>query len=225
VNTAAAAAGTSIGLVLRGIPETLRHAVIKIVALATIAIGLSMALSKLNPLTLTASLVIGTAAGELLHVEEGFQALAAFLRKKFGAAGDSFSEGFVLAVVVWCVGPLAIVGAIDSGLRDQNAILFTKAILDGTTAVFFASSLGWGVMGAVAVLLLYEGGIAAGATFLSGLVSGPALAAVTAVGGMLVVAIGLNMLEATRIKVANALPSLAVAVGIAYLVAGLHLHV
>lgn len=225
VNAAAATLGTACGLLLRRIPQGLRDAVIKVVGLAVIAIGLSMTLPRFDPVVLTASLVIGTVIGEVLHVEEGFEALAGWLRRLTGSGEESFVEGFVLAVVVWCVGPLAIVGSIDAGLRGQDAILFTKSILDGTTAVFFASSLGWGVMGAVVVLLLYEGGIALGAASLSHILNGPAVAAVSAVGGLLVAAIGLNMLGASRLKVANALPSLVIAVGLAYLVAGLHLHI
>lgn len=225
VNTAAALVGTLLGLSATRIPEAIRRAVLRIIGMAVIAIGLSMTLPKLDPVVLTASLVLGTVLGEVLHIEEGFEGVADWLRRALGRSDKHFVEGFVLATIVWCVGPLAIVGSLDSGLRGQNVVLDTKAILDGTTAVFFASSLGWGVMGAVVVLFLYEGGIALLASTVAPLLTAPYVDAVTAVGGLLVAAIGVNMLGISRIRVANALPALAFAVLIVGLKAAFHLAI
>lgn len=117
-------------------------------------------------------------------------------------------QGLVLATLIFCVGPMAVVGALDSGLRGQGGLLFAKSLLDGVTALFLASSFGWGVVVAAVPVWLYEGGIALGASALASVLSAPVVDGMTRPGGLLVVGIGLNVLLGTRLRVANMLPAL-----------------
>ncbi len=223
VNTAAALAGTLIGMLLRRIPLTLQESVTKAMSLAVIAIGLSLALSHTDPVLLTASAVLGMLIGELTHIQEGFDRAGEWLKRVLHSDESRFGEGAVLATVVWCVGPLAIIGAIDSGLRGQNAILDAKSVLDGVSAIFFASTLGVGVIVGVVALFFYEGGIALIATVAASVLTAAYISAISLVGGVIVLAIGVNMLGLVRIKVANLLPALAVALVITWLKLTLHL--
>ncbi len=223
VNTAAALAGTLLGLMLRRIPPALQEGVTKAMALAVIAIGLSLALAHLDPVLLTASAVLGMLIGELTHIQEGFDRAGEWLKRILHSDESRFGEGAVLATVVWCVGPLAIIGAIDSGLRGQNAILDAKSVLDGVSAIFFASTLGIGVIVGVVALLFYEGGIALVATVAASLLTAAYISAISMVGGVIVLAIGVNMLGISRMKVANLLPALVVALVITWLKVALHL--
>ncbi len=223
VNTAAALAGTLIGLVLRRIPPALQEGVTRAMALAVIAIGLALAVAHLDPVLLTASAVLGMVIGELTHIQEGFDRAGEWLKRLLHSDESRFGEGAVLATVVWCVGPLAIIGAIDSGLRGQNAILDAKSVLDGVSAIFFASTLGIGVLVGVVALLVYEGTIALLASLAAGALSAIYIASISAVGGLIVLAIGLNMLGLARLKVANLLPALLVALFISWLKITFHL--
>lgn len=223
VNTAAALVGTLVGLVLRRIPPALQEGVTRAMALAVVAIGLALAISHLDPVLLTASAVLGMLIGELVHIQEGFDRAGEWLKRLLHSDESRFGEGAVLATVVWCVGPLAIIGAIDSGLRGQNAILDAKSVLDGVSAIFFASTLGIGVLVGVVALLLYEGTIALLAAAAASILSAVYISGISAVGGLIVLAIGVNMLGLTRMKVANLLPALLVAVLITWLKVALHL--
>lgn len=223
VNTAAALVGTLVGLVLRRIPPALQEGVTRAMALAVVAIGLALAISHLDPVLLTASAVLGMLIGELVHIQEGFDRAGEWLKRLLHSDESRFGEGAVLATVVWCVGPLAIIGAIDSGLRGQNAILDAKSVLDGVSAIFFASTLGIGVLVGVVALLVYEGTIALLAAAAASILSAVYISGISAVGGLIVLAIGVNMLGLTRMKVANLLPALLVAVLITWLKVALHL--
>ena len=211
VNGAAVVAGASLGaLGLRGLPENVRTAVMQAVALAVVAIGLDMSLGPgqhLDPLLLVAAMVVGTFVGQLLQVEERLESGAERLRRRMGGTGG-FVEGLVLATLVFCVGPLAVVGALDSGLRGQGGLLFAKSLLDGVTALFFASTFGWAVVLAAVPVWLYEGAIALGAGALAPILSAPVISGMSQTGGLLVVGIGVNVLLGAKLKVGNMLPAL-----------------
>jgi len=209
VNGAAVVVGAGVGaLGLRGLPESLRTAVMQAVSLAVVAIGLSMTLTPaLDPLLLVAAMVLGALAGEALGLERRLDAAAERLSARVGGA-DGFVQGLVLATLIFCVGPMAVVGALDSGLRGQGGLLFAKSLLDGVTGLFLASSFGWGVILAALPVWLYEGGIALGAGALAGVLSGPVVTGMTETGGLLVVGIGVNVLLGARLRVGNMLPAL-----------------
>ncbi|MCL6595515.1 MAG: DUF554 domain-containing protein [Firmicutes bacterium] len=210
VNGLAVVAGAGVGaLGLRGLSDAAREAVLQAVALAVVAIGLDMVLAGRgpDPLLLVASMVLGGATGHLLALEERMERGAERLRERVGGGGG-FVQGLVLATLIFCVGPMAVVGALDSGLRGQGGLLFAKSLLDGVTALFLASSFGWGVVVAAVPVWLYEGGIALGASALASVLSAPVVDGMTRPGGLLVVGIGLNVLLGTRLRVANMLPAL-----------------
>lgn len=211
VNGLAVVVGAGVGaLGLRGLSESLRTAVLQAVSLAVVAIGLDMTLGggrHLDPLLLVASMVAGALSGQALRLEERIEAGAERLRARVGGSGR-FVEGLVLATLVFCVGPLAVVGALDSGLRGQGALLFAKSLLDGVTGLFLASTFGWGVIVAAVPVVVYEGGIALGAGAIAPVLSAPVVAGMSQTGGLLVLAIGLNVLLGARLKVGNMLPAL-----------------
>ena len=220
---AGAALGTTIGL--RGLHESIRTGVMQAVALAVVAIGLTMTLGgSPSPLVLVAAMVVGTLVGESLRIEERLDHGAERLRARFSAE-DGFTQGFTLATLIFCVGPLSILGALASGLRDQGGLLYAKSLLDGVTALFLATTFGWGVALAGVAVFVYEGLIALGASALAGVLTPVVITGLTQAGGLLVVAIGINILLGSRIRVANMLPALVFGALFAYLNARLGLRV
>jgi len=156
------------------------------------------------------SIVIGGVAGSLIDIDEKMNRLGAFAQRKLSREGEdnTFAQGFVTASLVYCVGAMAVVGALDSGIRGDHSTLIAKAALDGITAIVFASSLGIGVMLSAVPVLIYQGAIALLGTAIAPLLSDIVVLEMSAVGGLLIVGIGVNMLLNEKIKVANLLPAI-----------------
>ena len=216
VNAAAIVAGGLLGRLLTRIPESIRQTVMQGIGLAVILLGLQMGLETKNFLIVIISIVAGTIIGELLGVEKGLNLAGKWLESKVGNNRQgSVAAGFVTATLVYCVGAMSVLGSLDSGLRNNHDILFTKSLLDGFSAIIFTSTLGIGVLFSAIPVLLYQGGLVLLSTQIYNLLSPEMLDAilveVTATGGVLIVAIGLNILELTKIKVANMLPALVIA--------------
>jgi uncharacterized membrane protein YqgA involved in biofilm formation len=213
VNTLLAALGAGLGLLLRGVGERLRPAVLAGVGLSAALIGLAMALDHPQAVAVTAGMVVGGMVGAAIRLDQALEALGEWLRRRLGAKDSRFVEGFTLATVVWCVGPMAFLGALQSGLKGDNALLYAKAILDGTTALFFAQALGSGVLAASLSLLVYEGTVALLAAWLAPYLGAQVIAPMTNAGGLMVAAIGANLLlevlgTRSRLPVAVFLPAL-----------------
>jgi uncharacterized membrane protein YqgA involved in biofilm formation len=218
VNAAAIILGGLLGIVLPGIPEQVKRTVMQGLGLAVAVLGLTMALKTDNLLIMIVSLVLGALLGEWLKLERRLEQAGAWLERKSGSLARGrgrFAEGFVTATLVYCVGAMAILGSIDSGLRHNHLILYTKSLLDGFSAIIFASTLGVGVLFSALPVFLYQGAIALCASLITLVVGDETLNAmikeVSAVGGVLIVGIGLNVLEIRRIHVGNLLPSLLIA--------------
>jgi len=216
VNAAAIVAGGLLGRLLTRIPESIRQTVMQGIGLAVILLGLQMGLETKNFLIVIISIVAGTIIGELLGVDKGLNLAGKWLESKVGNNRQgSVAAGFVTATLVYCVGAMSVLGSLDSGLRNNHDILFTKSLLDGFSAIIFTSTLGIGVLFSAIPVLLYQGGLVLLSTQIYNLLSPEMLDAilveVTATGGVLIVAIGLNILELTKIKVANMLPALVIA--------------
>lgn len=213
VNSISILLGTAIGILLPNIPERMKKTIMQGLALTVIAIGISMAISdQKDILIIIVSMVLGALIGEWLDIEGWLNRMGKNLErraKRFG--GGQVAEAFVVSSLIFCVGSMAIVGAIESGVHD-NQTLYAKSLLDGFSAVVFSSTLGVGVAFAAPVVFLYEGGIAL-LSFLAGGVMNDArvIAGVTATGGLLIVAIGLNILGVTKIAAGNLLPAIFVA--------------
>lgn len=212
INVGAVLAGGLLGLLLgKRVPERLRDTVMQGLGLCVVIIGVMGAIQTEDVLLLIASLVLGALLGEWIGVErrlEGFGAWAERTLARGRPAGEStFVQGFMTASLVFCVGAMSVVGSLESGLSGNHATLTAKAFLDGVGAVFFAAALGPGVLLSALVIFVYQGAIALGAGLLSPLLSDAMVLEMSAVGGVIILGIGTNMLGATKIRVGNLLPA------------------
>jgi uncharacterized membrane protein YqgA involved in biofilm formation len=212
VNTAAIVFGSVLGMIIH-IRDEIRTTIMQGLGLVVIVIGMKMGLDHDNILIPLASLVVGGFIGESLKLEAKLSALGEWLARGHGP-GESkrITQGFVTASLVYCVGAMAVIGSLESGLQGTHDTLFAKAMLDGVSAVFFASSFGVGVMFSAVPVLLYQGLITVFASLLEPLFHAGALQALGATGGMLIAGIGINILGLAKISVGNLLPSLVVVV-------------
>ncbi len=217
VNAAAIAVGALFGNLLRGgFPEKYKSVIMQGVSLVVILIGLSMALQSENILVLTLSIVSGGLLGEFLKIEERLAGLGERLESRFSGAGNGaglFTRGFVTASLVFCVGAMSIMGALEGGLTGRHTTLFIKAVIDGVAAVVFASTMGVGVAFSSLPVFLYQGAIAAAAVYVKPFLTDAAITGMTAAGGLLISGIGINLLTGKQmIKVGNLLPAIFLAV-------------
>ncbi len=213
VNALAIIAGSVTGLLFsKGISEHYKVTVQNGVGLSVILIGIKGALVAENILVVIISIVIGALCGELCRIEHRLQQLGDFLEKRVKKADEmqesTFAKGFVTASLVFCVGSMAIVGSLESGLTGNHQTLYAKAVLDGVTSIIFASTMGLGVIFSAVAVFLYQGAITLTAVFIKGFLVPATIEEMTSTGGLLIVAIGLNMLGITRIRVGNLLPAI-----------------
>ena len=219
INAAAIILGTVIGLLLRkGIPQRLQDTIGQGQGLCVILIGLSSALKTADITCVIICMVLGCLLGAWIDIERRLNDLGMTIERRVSPnnAEGSIAKGFVTASLVFCVGAMAIVGSMDSGLRGDHSTLIAKSILDGVFAMIFTSSLGWGVGLSALAVLVYQGSIALLAMWIEPLLTTPIITEMSAVGGLLIMAIGLNMVyDKQRIPVGNMLP--AIFLPIAYL--------
>ena len=220
-------AGTLLGVLLGArMPEGLQRRVLAGLGLVVLVIGVDLALAwrDTSPLYVLGGVLLGGIAGELLGIEERLQRLGDRVQDRVREArgGDSpVSEAFFTASLLFCVGPLAVVGAIQDGLTGDYEALATKAMLDGFASIALSATLGWGVALAAVTVLVYQGALSLGATLFEDVLQGEALDALTSAGGVLILGISLRLLEVADVKVGNFLPALVFApalVGIVSLV-------
>jgi uncharacterized protein len=222
INAGTVLAGTTVGVLLGDrLPGRIRETVMHALGLVTLVIGVDEALVAFRPplSTLTrgsvvmilGSVLVGGIVGELLRIEDRLERAGEALKRRFGAGQSRFTEGFVVASLVFCVGPLTILGSIQDGLHGDYQLLAIKAMLDGFAALAFASALGWGVGFSVITILLYQGGLSIAASGVANALRAVEVAAITAAGGLLIVGIALRLLDVQRVRVGNLLPSLVLA--------------
>ena len=212
INVAAIVVGTLIGLVLKQrLPERINSIAIQGLGLVTALIGATMMITTRNILIVLVSMVIGGVLGELLRIEARLDALGARVEARFSKEGGTFAKAFVTSSLLYCVGPMAIVGALQDGLRGDVSVLLTKSGLDGIASVAFASTLGIGVLFSTLPVAVYQGGITVGASMLQPYLSSSIVNEMTATGGLLILGIALNILQVTKIRVGNLLPAILVA--------------
>jgi len=215
INAAAVLLGGGIGLLLKGrIPGRFAENIARAIGLCVCIIGISGAI-KGEMMLLVVSLALGAFVGELLHIEEGLNKLGLWLQTTLSRKEEqsTFAEGFVAATLLFCVGAMAIIGPMESGLGHDRSIIYTKSILDGVSAMVLASSLGFGVLLSAAVILLYQGSIELFAGQVQSILSDALVTQISAVGGVMILGIGLNMALNAKLKVANLLPGLLFAAG------------
>lgn len=216
VNSAAVLAGSAIGLLLRrGMAEKYREGVMQALALCVLAIGILGLGAGVNGMALILAVVPGAVIGIALGVDAWVQRLGEGLDRRFLRAAPretrSLGEGFVTATLLFCIGAMAVTGSLRSGLEGDHSILFAKSALDFVSAILLASSLGIGVMLSALSVFAVQGGIVLLARLIAPLLTGSAITAIAGTGSVLILALGLNMLNLTKIKVADLLPSLLLA--------------
>ncbi|MDD4320873.1 MAG: DUF554 domain-containing protein [Acidaminococcaceae bacterium] len=220
VNTLAILAGGCVGLVLRkGLPEKWQNTVMHGIALCVGVIGMQMALKTQNIMIVIASMVIGGIIGEAFDIEDRLNTFGNWVGSKIirnkqnsdDKAITAIGEGFVAASLVFCVGAMAIVGSLQDGLTGNHTTLYAKATLDGIAAIIFTVNMGVGVLLSAFSVAIYQGSITALAGFLGPYMSQTVTAEVTATGGLLIVAISINMLKIAQIRLGNLLPAIIIA--------------
>lgn len=217
VNTGAILFGGIAGVLIgKRLNKRVSGTVMQGVALAVALIGLSGGVEQVingaSVPVIIISLALGGLIGAVLDIDGRFTKLAAFAERKLVKDKGGFAESFVTGSILYCVGTMAIVGSIESGVLGDHSILYAKSMLDGISAVVLGASLGSGVMLSALPVFIYQGAITLAAGFVSGFITDVMLIHISAVGGTLVFAIGLNMLEVTKIKLANFLPAVFVPV-------------
>ncbi|MCL1845540.1 MAG: DUF554 domain-containing protein [Defluviitaleaceae bacterium] len=219
INAAAILAGGAVGLLLKGrFNEKISRAIIRAIGLCVCIIGISGALGG-DIMLMVTSLALGVLAGEFLRIDDGLNALGEFLQRKFsrGDGESTFAQGFVSSTLLFCVGAMAIVGSLDSGLRDDQSIVTAKSLIDGVASVALASTFGVGVLFSAVAVFLYQGGIELFAGQLQDVFSDELIAQLSGIGGVMILGIGANMALDAKLKVANMLPGFLFAGGYYFL--------
>ncbi|MDK2930856.1 MAG: uncharacterized protein PWR07_987 [Bacillota bacterium] len=219
VNVGTVIAGTVVGLALRRkMPDRISHTVVQGIGVFTLFMGMSMALETRNVLVVLFSMAIGSVIGTAMDIEGWLERTASRLEARF-ARGENggLARGFIAASLLFCVGPMAVLGSIQDGLTGDYRILVTKAIMDGFCSIAFAATLGAGVALSAGAILIYQGALTLAATAIKGFLTDAAVREMTATGGLLIVGIAIDMLGIKKIRVANMLPAIAVALVLARL--------
>ena len=216
INVGTVLIGSSLGLLIRSrLPERYTKIMFQVFGLFTIFLGIKMALETNNIMVMIFSLLVGTLLGEWWNLDKGMERFAGFIKRKSKSGNERFSEGFVTAFLVFCMGSMTILGAIEEGLGDKPNLLLTKSLMDGFSSMALASALGAGVLFSVIPLLIYQGGLTIFASTLTNVLSPDVVAEISAVGGILLIGLGFVLLDVKKIRVMNMLPSLVVVVFLA----------
>lgn len=207
-NAVAVLIGGILGLLIgKRMPEKFGQAIIKTLSLGVIIIGVSSALTESNILVVLLSLALGTAIGEGINIEQKLENMTHAVERRFIKGSGGFTKGFVTATLLFCVGSMAIMGALEGGLSNNHQTLYAKSVIDGIVSVIFAATLGIGVAFSSISVLVYQGLIALTAGSVKDLLSPEVIGAMTSAGGMLIMALGFKMLVDADLKVGNMLPA------------------
>lgn len=219
VNVAAVIAGSSIGLLLKTrLPEKITAIVFQGIGLVTIFFGVAMALRSQNWVILILSIVSGAIIGQVLNLDMRMNRAGEKLKKSLKITNQRFTEGMVTAFLLFCMGSLTVLGALEEGMNQNPELLLAKSVMDGFSSIALSAAMGIGVMFSVIPLLLYQGGITLFAGSLQNVLSEPLIMEITAAGGITLLGMGMNILEIKKIQVLNLLPALVMAVVFYYLV-------
>lgn len=212
INTAAVIVGSLLGLLIgRRIPARFLGFITQAIGIITLILGVQMALkmvSVASGISLLLALIFGGLLGEWLAIDDAFASLGRRIGNRFKFKDRDFVQGFLTASLLFCLGPMTILGSLQDGLQGDFQLLLLKSIMDGASSIFLAGSLGIGVLFSFIIVLVYQGGLTLLAKALSGVFTDPVILALTIVGGALVICLGLNLLEIKKIKVANFLPAI-----------------
>lgn len=211
VNTCTVIAGALIGMLLKkGIPKRISDTVFYALALVTIYIGISGSLAGKNTLIAVIVMVLGALIGEALDIDKRVNSIGKKLENKFdkGNQSSTFAQGFTSASLLFCVGAMTIVGCLQAGIKGDNTILFTKSAMDFVSSMIFASTMGVGVLFSAVFVLVYQGLITLLADVISPLLTDAVIAEMSCVGFIIIIGLGLNMLNVTKLKIMNFVPAI-----------------
>ncbi len=215
VNALAVILGSLIGLGFGAfLPDRIKTTIFQVIGLFTLILGAKMALNTNQFLVLLISLIIGAIIGESLHIEKAIERMSNRLKRKFNRENELFSEGLITSFLLYCIGSMTFVGAIEEGINGDRTLLYTKSLMDGITSILLASSLGSGVLLTSIPLLVFQSVLTWGAFYFESYLPAEIITELSAVGGILIIAISLNILNIQKIKVSNLLPSLFVVIPI-----------
>ncbi|HLD12155.1 MAG TPA: DUF554 domain-containing protein [Candidatus Nanoarchaeia archaeon] len=217
INTGAVIIGSILGLLIhKKFPKNIITIAFQAIGLFTITIGISMAITTENWLLLIFSIIIGSIIGELLNLEERLNKFSNYIKKKLGSTDNTFSEGLTTAFLLYCMGSMTILGAIQEGIGGTSELLLAKSLLDGFSSIALAATLGIGVLFSAIPLLIYQGGLTLFASSLQQFLTPLLITALSGLGGILLLGLGINILEIKKLKILNMLPSLIVIVLLTY---------
>ena len=218
VNSLAIIFGAFVGLFIKGgLKPRYREILMSVLGLSVVFIGISTALEGMlsdeaKPVLYIVSLVIGSLIGESLKMEDRLESFGNLIESATKSKGGNISQGFVTGSLTFCVGTMAVIGSIESGVQGVHTTLFTKAVIDGVMALVFASTLGVGVMLSAVSVFIYQGLLTVFASLIQPYLTNEMLVEISIVGGIMITAIGVNTLEIKKFKVGNMLPAIAVPV-------------
>ncbi|WP_195265121.1 DUF554 domain-containing protein [Clostridium sp. 1001275B_160808_H3] len=220
INSLAIVVGSIVGLFVKEkINEKISSTIMSGLALCVIYIGISGALKGENTIVMIISIALGGFIGEAIDIDLKLEKLGKRIERKVNKNGStiSISEGFVTSTLLFCVGAMAIVGALESGLNNDYSTLLAKSILDGISAIIFSSTLGIGVILSAISVFIYQGSITIAAGMLTNVLNNIAITNITTVGSLLIIGLGFNMIGITKIKVSNLLPAIIVAIILSFI--------
>ena len=209
VNVGAIIVGGSIGLLIKkGLPQRVNNVIMQGIGLSVLVIGISSAIDTNNMLLLVISLVLGGAIGSLVRIDDSLERFGKYIEGKFSNSDNQFAKGFVITSLIYCVGAMSIVGSIEAGVQGDNTTLFIKSILDGVTAIVFAATLGFGVLFSSIPTFFYQGAIVLLGIQLEPFITEELVTEIGAVGGVIIIGIGLTMLGIKKINLGDLLPAI-----------------
>lgn len=215
VNSLTIIIGSIVGIIVKDkMNEKISNTIMSGLGLCVIYIGIEGALKIENTLIMVISIAVGALIGEIIDIDKALSNLGIIIEKKINKKGSNvpIAEAYVTSTLLFCVGAMAIVGSLESGLNNNHSTLYAKSILDGVTSIVFAASLGIGVILSAVSVFIYQGSITLAAGFLATYLNDYTITNMSAVGSLLIIGLGLNVIGATKIKISNLLPSMLIAI-------------
>ena len=217
VNVLAVIIGSTIGTLINfNIPERFTKIIFQIIGIFTLYLGFKMALESSHILIMIISLITGVIIGELIDIDKYINKFGDYLKKKLKIKNPVFSEGLITSFLLFCMGSMTVLGAIQEGLSGKVDIFYTKSILDGISSIILSSTFGIGILFSSIPLFIYQGSLTLFASSLTHSLTTVIIHDLTAVGGIILIALGFDIMKIKRIKVANMLPALIIIVFLSY---------